>query len=90
MRKLSEAEKKRRKEARVTECATHILNIIWACRDSATYNGSSTEWTPDKMDGYLKMYRGFVRGLVLLDGLKWQRKLNTLFAEYEQLHGPLF
>ena len=89
MKKLSEAEKKRRKEDEIIRRATHIMNILWACRDSVPYNMIRT-WSPDKIDEYMKMWTGFKWGVVICDGPKWDKRLNKMWVEYEALHGKLF
>lgn len=42
MSKMSEASKRRIKDENIYAHSKHLLNIIWACRDNATYNG--TQW----------------------------------------------
>ena len=89
MTKLSEAEKKRRKERDIIDRATHYLNIIWACRDNAVYNGLH-RWSKAEMSGAMDTYEGFTEGVVLADGRKWHNRFNKLWEDYEALHGKLF
>ncbi len=85
MTKLSNAEKQRRKEEEIVKKATHLLNIIWACRDDAKYNG--VQWFEKDQYTYMKMYQAFMDGIMICGGRKWYNRLNKLWNEYEELHG---
>lgn len=88
MKKLSEAEKRRRKEKDIIDRATHILNILWACRDETMYN-SLTSWKRKDISKYLELWDGFQQGVVLGDGRKWYNRLEKLWRDYAAIHGDL-
>lgn len=89
MAKLSEAEKKRRKEREIIDRATHILNIMWACRDGKRYNGLHT-WSKKELDNAEGLWEGFVWGITIAYGYRWSTKLDKLYGDYAELHGPLY
>lgn len=87
MKKLSEAEKNRRKEKAIYDHSEHLLNIIWACRDSAEYN--RVQWHKKDLYLYVKMWSSFQDGCRLADGVKWYNRLNKQWKDYEKEHGKL-
>lgn len=85
MSKMSEAAKRRIKDENIYAHSKHLLNIIWACRDNATYNG--TQWYVKDQYVFLKMWSEFQYGCILGDGRKWYNRLNKQYEAYESEHG---
>lgn len=85
MIKLSEAEKKRRKEKAIYDHSEHLLNIIWACRDEAVYNNH--QWREKDQYTYMVAWNEYETGCTLSDGRKWYNRLENQWREYEKEHG---
>lgn len=87
MIKLSDYEKKRRKEEAIYKRYDHYLCIMWACRDGTEYNGK--KWSKNEMHAAYYESCGFVSGCAFADGRKWYERLAKRYAEFEKLHGKL-
>ena len=85
MVKLSQAEKKRRKEETIYKHSEHLLKIIWACRDNAIYN--NIRWNKKDQLIYLEAWDEFMRGCMLADGRKWYNRLEKQFEDFIVEHG---
>lgn len=85
MKKLSNAEKMRRKEQQIYWYSEHLLNIIWACRDEAEYNGST--WKRKDQYTWIQAWSAFQKGCYMADGHKWYNRLQKQWKEYESEHG---